>query len=129
LIDQLAEEEEKRDKKGFELVVGIRGGKLSGGQKQRVAIARTIIRHPNVYLFDEATSALDNENETIVQASLDNLSSDKTSITIAHRYATIMNADKIFVFVKGRIVENGTYPELIEKKGIFYNLVHGYPVS
>ena len=100
---------------GYATQVGLRGGKLSGGQKQRVAIARALVRKPSIMLLDEATSALDNASEKVVQAALDKIMKQGsfTSITIAHRLSTIMHSDKIAVVQKGRIVEQGTYDELL----------------
>lgn len=97
------------DGRGYNRKVGLKGGKLSGGQKQRVAIARTVIRRPKIYLFDEATSALDTESERIVQDALNEISKNSTSICIAHRIATIIDSDIIFVIKDGKIVEQGTY--------------------
>lgn len=97
------------DGRGYNRKVGLKGGKLSGGQKQRVAIARTVIRRPKIYLFDEATSALDTESERIVQDALNKISKNSTSICIAHRIATIIDSDIIFVIKDGKIVEQGTY--------------------
>jgi ATP-binding cassette subfamily B (MDR/TAP) protein 1 len=102
--------------------VGVKGSHISGGQKQRVAIARTILRNPNVLLLDEATSALDSANEKKVQESLDKIMANKTTISIAHRIDTIKNSDEIFVFEKGVIVEKGKYESLISQNGHFYKL-------
>ena len=117
ITDSLAE--------GYETPVGLKGGQLSGGQKQRVAIARAIIRRPAVLLLDEATSALDNESERIVQAALDGLMAKqkRTTVVIAHRLSTIRNADKIAVIDKGKVVEEGTHDELVEKMGLYYGLM------
>lgn len=110
------------DGKGYKRSVGMKGGKLSGGQKQRVAIARTVIRKPMVYLFDEATSALDGESEKVVQDALNKISKGSTSLTIAHRISTIKDSDVIFVISKGRVTEFGTYEQLMNMKGEFYEI-------
>ena len=112
-------------KSGFDRSVGVKGSHISGGQKQRVAIARTILRDPQMLLLDEATSALDRANEIKVQDSLDNIMHGRTVISIAHRIETIKNSDEIFMFDKGKIVESGSYHELISKQGHFYNLEKG----
>jgi subfamily B ATP-binding cassette protein MsbA len=107
---------------GYETVIGERGNKLSGGQKQRLNIARAILKNPNILILDEATSALDTESEKIVQDALDHLMKDRTSIIIAHRLSTILNADEIIVLSKGEIKERGTHKELMQLKGIYFNL-------
>ena len=107
---------------GYQRNVGMKGSKLLGGQKQRIAIARTVIRRPKVYMFDEATSALDTESEKVVQDALDKISKQSTSISIAHRISTIRNSDVIFVAKDGCIVEKGTYDQLMEKRGEFYEI-------
>jgi len=113
---------------GFESKIGDRGITLSGGERQRIAIARAILRNPEILLFDEATSALDSENEKIVQSAIEQNLKDKTAIIVAHRLATIIDCDEILVFDKGRIVENGTHSELLKTNGIYaklYNIQYG----
>lgn len=116
------EEEEEDDGTGYERKVGMKGGKLSGGQKQRVAIARTVIRRPKIYLFDEATSALDTESEKIVQDALNKIAENSASLSIAHRIATIIDSDVIYVIKDHKVVEQGTYKSLMAKKGEFYSI-------
>ena len=98
---------------GYECNVGPRGSKLSGGQKQRVAIARAIIKKPRVLLLDEATSALDKESEALVQQALDRVSKNQTTVVVAHRLSTIEKADRIIVVKEGKVVESGTYKQLM----------------
>lgn len=107
---------------GYDTYVGERGVKLSGGQKQRISIARVFLKNPPILILDEATSALDNESEKIVQESLERLAKGRTTFTIAHRLTTVQNAAEILVLTADGIVERGTHSELLEKKGIYYNL-------
>jgi len=104
---------------GWETTVGERGLKLSGGEKQRVSIARTVLKHPPILVFDEATSALDSSTEKSIQAELAEISRDHTTLVIAHRLSTIVDADEILVLEHGRIVERGTFRELIAAGGPF----------
>ncbi|MFO3716542.1 ABC transporter ATP-binding protein [Anaerococcus cruorum] len=107
---------------GMDTHIGERGVKLSGGQKQRISIARVFLKNPPILILDEATSALDNKSEAIVQKSLETLSKGRTTITIAHRLSTIINADEILVLTYDGIVERGNHKDLLNKKGIYYNL-------
>lgn len=109
-------------KDGYATYVGERGVKLSGGQKQRISIARVFLKNPAILVLDEATSALDNESEHLVSKSLDQLAVGRTTLTIAHRLTTIQNADRILVLFGNRIVEEGNHRELMEKKGMYYQL-------
>lgn len=106
----------------FDHIIGDKGVKLSGGQKQRIAIARAILKNSPILLLDEATSALDSESEKLVQKALDNLMKNRTSIIIAHRLSTVINADKIFVVHAGKIVEEGKHIDLIKLNGYYAKL-------
>jgi ABC-type transport system involved in Fe-S cluster assembly fused permease/ATPase subunit len=107
---------------GYESMVGERGLKLSGGEKQRVAIARTLLKDPPILILDEATSALDSRTEEAIQATLDGVVRNRTTIVIAHRLSTIVGADQIFVLDDGRVVERGTHGELLAKGGLYSEL-------
>lgn len=114
---------------GYDTNVGERGFLLSGGQKQRIAIARAIVSDPKVLLLDEATSALDTKSEGVVQAALDAAAQGRTTITIAHRLSTIRDADNIVVMSEGRIVEQGTHNELLERQSAYYKLVNAQQIG
>ena len=107
---------------GLDTLVGERGYRLSGGERQRVAIARVILKRPQVVILDEATSHLDAENEAAVQEALHHLLAGRTSIVIAHRLSTILAADQILVVKDGRIVERGTHASLIAEGGTYREL-------
>jgi len=108
---------------GFDTIVGERGTRLSGGQKQRIAIARSILRNPQILILDEATSSLDSESETLVQEAFDKLMKNRTSIVIAHRLSTVRNADRIVVIHNQNIVQIGTHEELFyQENGIYRKL-------
>lgn len=107
---------------GFNTIVGERGTKLSGGQRQRIAIARAFLHHTPILILDEATSQLDSLTEEYIQESLQSLCTGKTTIVVAHRLSTLLNMDRILVFDKGVIVEDGTHDELIEKNGLYKSM-------
>ena len=104
---------------GYDTVVGEGGGTLSGGEKQRVSIARAILKDAPIIILDEATASIDPENEHLIQQAISELTRGKTIITIAHRLATVQNADQILVVDDGRIVEHGTHDELLSQNGLY----------
>ncbi|MCL2740867.1 MAG: ATP-binding cassette domain-containing protein, partial [Oscillospiraceae bacterium] len=108
---------------GYDTVIGRGGRELSGGEKQRVSIARAILHNPRVLILDEATSAVDTETEGLIQDAIDKLIKGRTTIAIAHRLSTLRNADKLVILDGGKVAEQGTHLELINKKGTYYNLV------
>jgi ATP-binding cassette subfamily B protein len=108
--------------KGYETTVGERGLKLSGGEKQRVAIARTLLKNPPIVIFDEATSALDSANERAIQSELKSAAQNKTTLVIAHRLSTVVDAHEILVLENGVIVERGTHAELLERRGKYAHM-------
>lgn len=127
LIDQRgADKKSTKLHAGFEVFAGVRGSKLSGGQKQRIAIARAVVRAPQILLLDEATSALDENSQKLVQEALTQIMKDRTSIVIAHRLTTVESCSRIAVINDGVIVEDGAPAELKQKDGgHFANLAKG----
>jgi ATP-binding cassette, subfamily B, bacterial len=108
---------------GYDTIVGEGGTGLSGGERQRLSIARAILLNPKILILDEATSSVDTETERQIQKALETLVQGRTTIAIAHRLSTLYNANRIIGLERGKLVEMGTPQELIEQKGLFYNLV------
>ena len=108
-------------RRGYEAFLGERGVKLSGGQRQRIALARAIIKNAPVLVLDEATSALDSEVEATIQKALEQVMDGKTVLAIAHRLSTLSNMDRIIVLDRGKIVEQGSHPNLLKQNGIYSN--------
>lgn len=106
----------------YETIVGEQGTRLSGGEKQRIAIARAIIRKPDILILDEATSSLDNIAENSVQNTINKISKNTTAFIIAHRFSTVQNANIIYVLDEGKIVEKGTHKDLLNEKGKYWEL-------
>jgi len=107
---------------GYDSIVGERGQKLSGGQRQRVSIARAVLKDPPVLILDEATSAVDNETEAAIQRSMQVITQGRTTLVVAHRLSTIVNADRIYVLDQGRVTEQGSHAELIAENGLYATL-------
>ena len=107
---------------GYSTMIGFGYKDLSGGERQRLSIARSILRDPKILILDEATAAMDTETERKIQTAIERLSKGRTTITIAHRLSTLRDADKLIVIENGKMPEAGTHLELINKKGIYYNL-------
>jgi len=118
LVDDFVQDLEN----GYESIVGERGVMLSGGQKQRLAIARALLKDAPILLLDEATSALDAQSEQLVQQALETLMKGRTSLVIAHRLATIRDADRILVLEGGKLIDEGTHDELVKKDGRYAEL-------
>ena len=108
---------------GYKAHVAERGQNLSGGQRQRIALARIFLKNPPILILDEGTSALDNISEKFIQQAINAARNDRTVILVAHRLTTLLDSDRILVFDDGRIVETGSYPELLQKNGVFAELV------
>ena len=108
--------------KGYDTMVGEGGAILSGGQRQLISFARALLANPRILILDEATSSVDTQTERVIQSALERLLKDRTSFVIAHRLSTITRADKILVVEKGRIIEEGTHAELLQKRGQYFDL-------
>ncbi len=107
---------------GLNTIIGEHGLKLSGGERQRIAIARVLLKNPTIFVFDEATSALDSKTEHLIQKNIQEISNNKTTLIIAHRLSTVVNADKILVLDHGKLVEQGTHESLLNEKGLYFQL-------
>ena len=107
----------------YDTMLGERGVGVSGGEKQRISIARAVLTDPSILIFDEATAAVDSETERLIQDAIDKLIAGKTTLMIAHRLSTLRRATRILVVDNGKIIENGSPEELMEKKGKYYKLV------
>jgi ABC-type multidrug transport system fused ATPase/permease subunit len=114
---------------GYQTVVGDRGVRLSGGQLQRIALARAMIRKPDLLILDEATSALDTKSERIIQKAIEKIANETTIVVVAHRLSTIANADYVYVLENGGVKEKGSYEDLIMQKGLFYDMVKSQKFS
>ena len=109
-------------KDGYDTFVGEGGSRLSTGQKQLISFARAVLAKPSIFILDEATASIDTETEKIIQFGIENIMKGKTSFVIAHRLSTIVNADRILVIDKGKIIEDGDFKKLMDQKGTFYKL-------
>jgi len=107
-------------KEGYDTIVGERGMKLSGGQAQRICLARAIASQPEILILDEATSSLDSNSESLIQESIESLKGDITIISVAHRLSTIVNSNHIYYLEEGCLIEDGTFKDLMTRKGKFY---------
>jgi len=109
---------------GYDTDLGEKGARLSGGQKQRIAIARAVLKDPAILLLDEATSALDSESERLVQSALDALRRERTTLVIAHRLATVLNADRIIVLDAGKVIAEGNHQWLMANEPLYQDMVN-----